>query len=249
MSAPPAWEGRAEGEGPGGGRTERGFSEGSASLALTATGTPPPLLPPLWGAACLLHLREGSGLAARGAPCAARLPAGRPPLLSVAPAAGPLTCPPAGASGGIGRRSESVPAPGPGGRPAPLRVWLGRKPFSDLRKRYLRVSSSDPRRCRSPGAPSSPRAWRGRTQLPPSAPGVAAAPACGRMAGGCQVPPSPAGRGDLNSVLRPGSTVYEVRGALLFSFPLFFPCISHPHQDSVPVARGFLQGSFYLDPS
>lgn len=89
----------------------------------------------------------------------------------------------------------------------------------------------------------------GRAQLPPSAPGVAAAPACGRVAGGCQVPPSPAGRGDFSSVLRPGSTVCEVRGALLFSFPLSFPCISHPHQDSVPVARGFLQGSFYLDPS
>lgn len=116
------------------------------------------------------------------------------------------------ASRGGGRTpSESVPVPGPSGRPAPLWVGRGRKPFSALRNRYLHVSSSDPGRYRSPGASFWPGLAAAGRQLRPQAPGVAAAPALGQRAGECQVPGNWKGREDSNSALGPGGTACEMR--------------------------------------
>lgn len=246
--APPAWEGgrdgRKEGERASGGRGGAGLSRGQRAAGPHRRREAASLR----GPGCPVHLRQGRGCRSAGRPALPARPPGGPvslrggrPFPRRRPAAGPLTCPPPGRAGaggpgpGAGSWSESLPAPGPGGRPAPVRVGLGRKPFSDLRNRYLHVSSSDPGRYRSAAASFlSPGAARPGGSCRPSAPGVPAvpaAPAPEQMAAGCQVPTSPKGRGDLKSPLRPGSSACEIRSVLLFAvlflssvLPVYFSC-------------------------
>lgn len=184
---------------------ERGSPGRSAGLALAAAaGRLLPLFPPPRGAET---------------PPPPAGPARRPPLPSATPLTCPRPCGPAGAAGrsGRGAPSGSVPVAGPSGRPAPVWVGRGRKPFSALRNRYLHVSSSDPGRYRSLGASFWPGLGAAGRQLHPQAPGVAAAPALEQRAGGCQVPTNPKGREGSNSV--PGSTACEISSV---SFPLLF---------------------------